>query len=256
MNNLYTKEEDFLILKLRGKGVTYKDLATIIKTHSQDSLRNRVYELSQEDKFNFEKEKVLVFDIETSLMIFTAFHTGEQYLSDTNILDDYFILSWAAKWLGEEEVFSDVLTSTEAKKKNDKRIMKSLWKLIDEADVIIGHNLDKFDIKKINTRFIYHRLGLPRDYKTIDTLKILRKNFALSSNKLDYACRFLGIPCKTEHSGYEMWLECLKGSKTALSELQGYNRNDVPITETLYSVIKEGKFNYPKRPKTGWKEER
>jgi len=187
-------------------------------------------------------------------MIFSSFRTGKQYLSSTNIMEDYFVMAWSAKWLGEPKVFSDVLTSKEAVNKDDKRICKSIWKLLDEADATISHNGDSFDFKKLNTRFVLHGLGLPRRYKSIDTLKLARLIFSFSSNKLDYICKFLGLEGKSDNNGYDTWLECLKGNKVELDMLSEYNKNDVVILENLYEILKVGIITPLKQPKTGWKQ--
>lgn len=237
----WSTQEELILLKLKEKGISYIELSEIMG-RTADSLRKKYWILKNEKNLEFEKEsKILVFDIETSLMVFTAFHTGMQYLGDVNIEKDFHVISWAAKWLGEEEVFSDVLTAKEAKRGNDKRILKGLWKLLDEADVVIGHNSDKFDLKKINTRFIFNDLPLPRPSKSIDTLKIARKTFSFSSNKLDYLCKLFDLPAKEgNEEGYTLWLKCLKGDKQALKDMETYNRNDVVILENLYNILKNG----------------
>ncbi len=237
----WSTQEELTLLKLKEKGISYIELSEIMG-RTADSLRKKYWILKNEKNLEFEQEaKILIFDIETSLMVFTAFHTGMQYLGDVNIEKDFHVISWAAKWLGEEEVYSDVLTPTESKKGNDKRILKGLWKLLDEADIVIGHNSDKFDLKKVNTRFILNDLPLPRPSKSIDTLKIARKTFSFSSNKLDYLCKLFGLPAKEgNEEGYTLWLKCLNGNKQALKDMETYNRNDVVILENLYNILKSG----------------
>ena len=36
----------------------------------------------------------------------------------------------------------------------NKRVLKSIWNLLDEADIVIGHNGDRFDLRKLRWRFI------------------------------------------------------------------------------------------------------
>src|SRR4029078_8668904 len=96
------------------------------------------------------------------------------------------MFNWRATWLGERKMLSDRLTPREAKNQNDKRIVKNLWKLLNEADVVIAHNGDRFDLPKINARFLIHQIKPPSHYETIDTLKTARRKFGLTSNKLDY----------------------------------------------------------------------
>lgn len=249
----WSLQEEETLLKLKEKGLSYLELSEIMG-RTPDSLRKKFWLLKHDKNLEFEKQaRILVFDIETSLSIFSAFHTGMQYLGEKNILQDWYMVSWAAKWLGEDQVFSDVLTSREAKQGNDKRILKGLWKLLDEADIVIGHNSDKFDLKRVNTRFILNGYKLPRPSKSIDTLKLARKMFSFSSNKLDYLCKLFGLDGKTEHEGYDLWLNCLKGDKKSLETMVNYNRNDVVILEDLYNILKEGIQKPIKLPKHGSK---
>ena len=130
--------------------------------------------------------KILVFDIETSFMENYTWGTFKQDIAINQIKNDWNMICWSAKWLFSDEVIHDRLTGKESRRKDDKRITKSLWKLLDEADIVIAHNGDAFDIKKANARFLYHDLELPSPYRSIDTLKIARRNFKITSNKLDY----------------------------------------------------------------------
>ena len=126
--------------------------------------------------------KILIFDIETTPMPVWVWDFGKQYVPHTNIVKDksgnqkfWYVLSWAAKWLYDENILSDVLTPEGAVARDDKRILDSVWKLIDEADIVIAHNGDRFDIRKLNARFILNDMNPPSPYKSIDTLKIARR---------------------------------------------------------------------------------
>lgn len=250
----WTNAEENLLLRLKNKGLSYLEIEEIMG-RSTDSLRSKFWFLIKKNKTSFENvAKVLFLDIETSLMIFSGFKTGKQYLSDTNILNDFYMVSWSAKWLGSTEILSDVLTPREVKRRDDKRICKSIWKLIDDADIIITHNGISFDMKKLNTRFVANKLGLPREYKNIDTLRLARRVFSFSSNRLDYLAKFLGVGEKREGSDYALWLRCLTGEEKALTEMQEYNKNDVVILEEVYNILKQGLIA-PKKPRTGYKGE-
>jgi len=75
---------------------------------------------------------------------------------------------------------SDIVTSKEVVNEDDERIVNSLWKLFDEADIIIAHNGGNFDIPNMNTRFIVNKLPPPSAYQMIDTLKVARKGFGFT----------------------------------------------------------------------------
>lgn len=187
--------------------------------------------------------KILILDIETAYMEVIAWGLGEQNISHTQILKDWSILAVAAKWLDEPR--SKVYywdTSKEKNVRNDKNLVKNIWKLMNEADVIIGQNSNAFDLKKLNARFILNDLQPPSSYKKVDTLLISRKHFSFTSNKLDYLSNNL-VPshAKDSHArfpGLSLWTECLKGNKLAWNDMKKYNIQDIIATEEVYKKLR------------------
>jgi DNA polymerase elongation subunit (family B) len=177
---------------------------------------------------------ILILDIETAPIKAYVWSLWKQTVNINQIVNDWFCLTWSAKWLFDKKVISDKLTGQEAIKQDDKRIIKNLWSLLDQADIVIAHNGDQFDIPKINTRFIIHGLNPPSPYQTIDTLKTLRKNFGFASNKLDHVNRMLQLRQKIDTGGFELWDKCYKGDDKALALMEKYNINDVRILEETY----------------------
>ena len=128
--------------------------------------------------------KILLFDLETAPLQTYMWSKWQKGVNDDAIISDWFILTWSGKWLFDDKIISHRCTAEEAKEQNDKRIVKELWQAFDEADIIIAHNLNKFDEKKSNTRFLFYQLPPPSPYLTIDTLLHARKRFAITSNRL------------------------------------------------------------------------
>lgn len=197
-------------------------------------------------KGNIIKPKIVLLDIETSPIQALVWGKWEQNISDDQIEHDWFVFCWSAKELGNHRVNSHHLTSHEAKTGNDKRIIKEMWKVLDEADIVIAHNGDKFDIKRINTRFLIHGIKYPSPYESIDTLKIVHKEFGLTSNKLDYICRVLGLSGKVE-TGQQLWNACLKGDIKSLKKMSRYCANDVKILESVYLKLTPYMRSNPKK---------
>ena len=195
--------------------------------------------------------KILMLDIETTPIPVWAWSLGKQYIqthsmmkdSDGKVID-WYVLSWSAKWLYDDKVLSDVLTSKEAVSRNDKRILHSVWKLLDEADIIIAHNGDKFDLRKIKARFLSNNIMPPMPYKTIDTLKIARKEFALSSNKQDYITKLLGVQKKLD-TDFQLWIDCMNGDTKALKKMERYNKHDVIGLEQMYLKLRPYMTGHP-----------
>jgi len=182
--------------------------------------------------------KMLIFDIETAPIMAYTYGLWNQNISTGYILKDWYVLSFAAKWAGEKKVYYfDVRNNGE----DDKEVCREAWKLLDQADILIGHNSDKFDIKKLNTRFLFHDMPPVGKKKTIDTLKIAKKYFKITSNKLDYIASFLGLEGKKvskKFSQQEMWKECCKGNHEAFKENEKYNIQDIVVTENVFNKLK------------------
>lgn len=175
-------------------------------------------------------------DIETAPIEAYTWGTYDQNIGLDMIKKDWSILSWAAKWQGDSHIMQlDVNETTE------KSMLKSMWNQLDKADVIVTQNGKKFDEKKLNARFIAHGMTPPSSYRHIDTLKLAKKYFAFTSNKLEFLAKFL----KTKHQklkhknfpGFELWEECLKGNKAAWREMRKYNKYDVIVLEEVYDKL-------------------
>lgn len=181
--------------------------------------------------------KVLVFDVETAPIIAHVWGLWENNVALNQIVSDWHLLSWSAKWLDDKKV----MYMDQRNKKNiedDKDLLKGIWKLLDEADVVITQNGKKFDVKKLNARFVMHGMQPPSSFKHIDTLVIAKKYFAFTSNKLEYMTAKLCTKYKKlkhkKFPGHELWNECLKGNKEAWKEMELYNKHDVLSLEELY----------------------
>jgi len=181
--------------------------------------------------------KILLFDIETAPLEVYTWGLWKQNIHIGQIIKDWNIICWRAKWLFGDEVLGACQTSKEAVARDDKRITKELWKIIDEADILIAHNLKGFDLKKSNTKFLQHGLKPPSPFQMIDTLLEARKNFKFSSNKLDYLCQILGIGAKLD-TGFGLWKSCLAGDKKALNDMYTYCGQDTLILEDLYLKLR------------------
>lgn len=184
--------------------------------------------------------RILILDIETAPLKSYVWGIWNINLGHSlNMLEsDWFMLTWSAKWLFEETILSDKLTSEEVLTENDARISKSLWMLLEEADAVVAHNAIKFDIKRINTRFLKNGLTPTMPYQVIDTLLHARKRFNITSNKLNYIGKFLGLGEKLDTGGFDLWKRCMQGDEEALSEMEAYNIQDVALLEDVYLVLR------------------
>lgn len=182
--------------------------------------------------------KILILDIETAPIRAYTWGIWNQNIGINQIQSDWFCLTWAAKWLFEDKVYSGKISAKEVRSEDDNRIIKGIWELVNQADIVIAHNGEKFDIPKLNTRFIINGLQPPLPYQQIDTLKHIRRQFGFTSNKLDYVNKLLNLERKTDTNGFELWERCMKGEQDALDKMEEYNINDVKILEETYLHIR------------------
>lgn len=184
--------------------------------------------------------KILLFDIETAPIKAHVWQLWDNNVALNQIEADWHLLSFSAKWLGE----SKIMYADQRNAKNiedDSKLLEALWKLLDEADIVIGQNSKNFDQKKVQARFVLSGMKPPSTYKHIDTLVLAKKHFGFTSNKLEYMSNKLCTKYKKlkhkKFPGHEMWVECMKGNKLAWREMEKYNKHDVLALEELYTKL-------------------
>lgn len=188
--------------------------------------------------------KILIFDIETSPMKAYVWKLWRTNINLDHIISEWFCIAWSAKWLYSNEIMGQVLTPDEIKREDDKRIITSLWDLINKADIVVAHNGNKFDIPRVNSRFIIHDLPPTKPYFSIDTCLIARKQFGFSSNKLDALAGYFNIPHKLD-TDFDLWKRCLEGDQQSLNYMLEYNKKDVAILEEVYLRLRPWIKNHP-----------
>lgn len=192
-------------------------------------------------------QRTALLDIETSPALG---YVWQKWQTDViEFKEDWIILSFSYQWLGEKKVYTYGLPDFPLYKKdkrNDKAICQKLWELFDEADIIIAHNGDGFDVPKVKTRLLIHGFPPPSPSKTIDTLKICR-TFGFLSNKLDDVCQTLGIGRKIAHTGKHLWLKCtdIIYHPKEWGLMKKYNAHDVVLLLGLYEKIRSWHKNHP-----------
>lgn len=188
------------------------------------------------------KQSALVLDVETSPILAYIWELGEQHVSLNQIHTDWYIMAWSAKWLGDPPNKAVYYDLRNLKPGNDKPILKPLWEMLNDADIVITQNGEHFDSRKINARFMLHGMTPPKPYQHIDTYKLVKKVASFTSNKLEYLTdKFCTKHKKVTHGkfpGLSLWIECIKGNKEAWEEMKYYNVKDILSTEELYLTLK------------------
>lgn len=183
------------------------------------------------------ERRVLFWDVETAPTLAYVWEPRTEYVGREMWTHDSFMLTWAAKWRGEDKVFSRRLTSGQAKEQDDRDMVLALAALIRRADVIVAHNGDKFDLRVLRTRLALLDEEPLGPVETIDTYKWARSTFKFAYNRLDYLGEVLTGAGKMKHSGFDLWKRAYMGEPAALREMQEYNQRDVVLLEEVFTKL-------------------
>lgn len=192
--------------------------------------------------------KVLVLDIETAPILAHIWQMWSEVRGIDQLLSNWYILSWSAKWLGDTAITTKSLRQYPKYRpgsEDDKALLQDMHSLLCEAEYVIAHNGDRFDIKKMNTRFLLNGMEPPTPYRSIDTLKIAKRVFSFTSNKLDYLSRVLLNDRKVKHDGIELWQKVLTGDPVAWTTMEEYNEYDVDLLERVYLKLRAWDHLHP-----------
>jgi len=188
--------------------------------------------------------KILIFDIETSPSITYTFGRFKVNINLEQVEQDPIMLTWSAKWLYSSEIISDAITSKEVKEFDDKRIVTSLWKLLDEADIVVAHYGNGFDLPMLNSRAILNGLPPYTSLRSIDTKKVASSQFRFPSNKLDALATYFGVGNKIK-TDFNLWKRCIQGELAAIKEMEIYNIQDVVMLEEIYLKLRPWIKSHP-----------
>lgn len=193
------------------------------------------------------QSRILLYDIETSPLLSYTWSRWQQGVIDVE--SEWYILCFSWKWLGDRKVqycgLDDFPQRLQKNPEDDSHVCKTLRDLFDAADIVIAHNGDKFDRRKANTRFLYHGLMPPSPVHSIDTLKIAKRHFAFSSNRLDELGKFLRVGRKSKHNGFQTWRGCMMGEESAWKKMKRYARQDVALLEEIYYALRPWMESHP-----------
>lgn len=240
-----TKTEKILRLYNDNPGLTNRDIATAIGcTRRLVRMTLNPIRYGSEVASPNDGPKILLFDIETAPMEVYTWGIWKQTIYPQMIKKPTSVLSWAAKWLFDSKIYSDNVTVGEAQERKDSSILQGIWNLLNEADIVIGHNANSFDVKRLNARFSVADMVPPMPYRVIDTLSVSKRVFSFTSFKLDDLMKEFGMGGKLDHD-MKLWKQCVTGDEEAMRKMVKYNENDVRILEDLYLKIRPWIKSHP-----------
>ncbi len=184
--------------------------------------------------------KILSLDIETSPVVAHAWGLFKQNVAINQIIERPRTMCFAAKFYDERKVhfYSEFEHGPDV-------MYHAAHALLSEADIVMHYNGDRFDLPRLNTEFVLSGLTPPAPYKSIDLLKVVRRNFNFPSNKLAYIAQQLGLTGKMKHEGHELWIKCLAGDPKAWAQMKRYNVQDTKLLEELYEKLRPWISGHP-----------
>lgn len=189
---------------------------------------------------------IVTLDIERVPGAFTADFWDMNAFKNRRIHPDQ-VVSWprticlAWRWYGAKRVEF----AAEWEPGGQEAMLLAAWETYDKADIIVGHNVGRFDSKHLQTGWLELGLPMPSPYKVVDTLVIARKHFGMESNTLDAICKRLGVPHKTDKYEVAVAKAAVDGDVRAQRKLTAYNKGDIVASEALYDRFRGRIPNHP-----------
>lgn len=184
------------------------------------------------------RRTVMTLDIERLPGSFTADFWDLNAFKGRRIRPDQ-VTAWprticvAWRWYGEKRTqFASEWEDGQA------GMLRRVWEAYDAADVVYGHNVDRFDTKHLNTGWRDLGLPPPSPFKIVDTLTEARKVFGDESMQLVALTERLGIDTKTDRYDVDVARAALAGDKAAQRKLKAYNVGDVAASEQLVDAFR------------------
>lgn len=120
--------------------------------------------------------------------------------------------------------------------RNDREVVKALYRVISASDVIVAHNI-AFDLRTAYARFIYHRLPPIKPVRTHCTLRMARRIGNFPANTLKQVALYLGVTHKMETSK-NLWQDIhFRQDPKAWKEMVQYNKVDTIAGVEIYKIL-------------------
>jgi hypothetical protein len=177
----------------------------------------------------------LFWDLETSPNIAFSWRTGaKQYINPQGIIKERAIICIGRKWQGESKVRVTAWDS----RQGDKGMLAEFLEEANEADELVAHWGDRFDMPWFRTRCLVHGLQPLPSYKTVDTCAWASRLCAFNSNKLDYIAKLLGVGSKIS-TDLDLWKKVvLNNDRIALAYMMKYCGHDIQLLEAVWGKLR------------------
>lgn len=134
---------------------------------------------------------------------------------------------------------------TAASYRDDSAIVKGLIEALAGADATLAHYGERFDKPYLNTRAMAHGIPVPPPLPIIDPWKVIRKELALTNNRLGSVSDLIGAKRSKYHLPWHDWQAAAYGDRQAMNRMVKYCVNDVLTLEQEYLAIRPLIRNHP-----------
>jgi DNA polymerase elongation subunit (family B)/predicted RNA-binding Zn-ribbon protein involved in translation (DUF1610 family) len=228
------KETESLVLQYMQDGFSSREVALILGIGK--STVNDIVARNRPIKNN--KPKILFLDIETAPSVAVTFDRWNARFTRQHIIQEGgWLITAAWSWDGEDEVYGVGVTSNDTKTGNDVYVIENLIEVIEEADVIVGHYVKKFDIPVIRARAVINGFSDIKTTQIVDTCEIA-KSMKFNTNKLDDLAAYLGLDVQKIPTDIGLWVSCVEGDEQAIQKMLEYNKQDIRLQKAVYNKLR------------------
>lgn len=186
--------------------------------------------------------KILLLDIENAPNLAHVWKLWKENIQLDRLLEPKYTLSYAAKWYGSDKMFFDSLGQS-----SQRKMIRGVRDLLDEADLVVHYNGKRHDIPIINTEIAELNIDSPSPYRQVDLLTTVKSKFSFPSNRLAYVAKRLGVGEKLPTpGGHKVWIGCMEDQAWAWKIMKNYNIHDVnPLLEGVYNKLRPWVKDHP-----------
>ncbi len=186
----------------------------------------------ESEEWFLSKAKILFWDSEWTPALSYTWGSRPKYLPNDFLVEPARMLCWGARWYGAKKVI------VADERSGRREMLEGIRDLLSEADMVVSYNGASFDTKKLNSELMAEGLLPPAPYKEIDLYRVVRKNTAFYSGKLDFVSETVMGQRKVDTGGFQLWLDVMAGDSKAWVKMLRYQRQDVNLLVDLFEELR------------------
>jgi uncharacterized protein YprB with RNaseH-like and TPR domain len=160
-------------------------------------------------------------------------------LETSNLRADFsVVLTAVIKPFGQEPITfrADDYPAWKKNRSDDKGIISDIAEELRKHAIVITHYGSKFDLPFLRAKMVKHSLDpLPQMF-AVDSYKIAKANFQVSSRRLQNLSRFFDLGEKSSVEG-DLWMQAAyDGSAEAMDKILEHNVQDCNLLEKLAAI--------------------